>query len=161
MQGHNTRGTRVSYRSPFHFVGSSRCRVGFSKGMSFLSFLMVQNPENYLVRKSCKCKREMSLHSTVKSPLLPHVIQITAGSFQPGVEVLHSVSWFGETFDFVGWIELRPRRVAAKVVVDKFIYSNEGEEVHISVESPSKHGDMLTNTGKVERMFYVRRLLRV
>jgi len=74
------------------------------------------------------------------------------------VGALKSISWLNETFDFIGWIESRSNRFAGKVVMDKFIFGSE-EEHPIEIPEDWDSAGMLTDSGKVERLYYLKRIL--
>ena len=98
------------------------------------------------------------MEDTVQFPWLPHVIQVIIGAFQPDSKALKSISWLNETFDLVGWIEARSNRLAGMVVVENAIYSSAGDDP-IAVETGiSDDEGWLTITGKVERLYYLRRV---
>jgi hypothetical protein len=95
---------------------------------------------------------------TVEFPRRPHVIQVVIGAFQPHSEALKTISWLNEAFDLVGWIEARSSRFVGMVVADNAIYSSEGDgPIALETEMADNEG-WLTMTGKVERLFYLRRV---
>ena len=97
------------------------------------------------------------MKGTVEFPQHPHVLQVVIGAFQPDVEALKSISWLNETFDLIGWIEGRSSRLVGKVVVDNFIYSSE-EKDPVEIKRAGDNDGMLTKTGKVQRLYYLRRI---
>ena len=99
------------------------------------------------------------MKDTVQFRLLPHVIQVIIGASQPDSKALKSISWLNETFDLVGWVEARSDQLVGMAVVENAIYSSAGDDpiaVETGISDDAK--GWLTMTGKVERMYYLRRV---
>jgi hypothetical protein len=94
------------------------------------------------------------VEESVEILMLPHVIQVVMGSFQPDTEALDTLRWLDETFELVGWIEERSTRLLGKVIVDNLVYSSEGEGA-ITIQRSEDGGELPTG-GRVQRLFYLR-----
>ena len=93
---------------------------------------------------------------TVMIPQRPHVLQFVLSAKVTGSDTFRQLRGFDSTFELVGWIESIDSRQVGRIICEDLIYCSEGGSVMKECSAEDKY--KLFPTGKVERLFYLRKI---